>query len=556
MNWIETHNDGPSAKDDRDRGSALIMALVLMIVGSMMVLPVMNYTMTVLRSNGTLSERSNRVEKVKAGLRAALDDPAALYAACFTTGATTAAQLAAPPDLGIESECTTTKVGTVAKPDEQRYALATTLVGSGTTIQIRTVPDPSPYPSQPELAGTISEEWCTSLSSLPQQACGRPYRDSGAADPVAWQADMTSTSTQGKIYHPYLPPFANTTPSPSGYPMPPGEFGEQCTVFFPGRYPDAVVITGTTPVYFVSGIYYFEKTVRFSGDATVVMGAGAAPGCADSDAVALADAIGAPFDAYSSGVGATFVFGKTGRLMIDTATAPTAGGVNVRFNRRLVDKDDPLAELNDVSIMSVNGVTVGTAPTFSTVDLVYDFDANADLIPDAILRVPATPVYTGSGAGNDPAGHKYSASILLPIAVTPVDVATPCAPPAVPENVLPAAGCPIIDINLTTGAKVDLKIPGYVSVPQGSISIFTAPGMGVDKKISFGGGILAAQMSVSADVPDHLQIGLLNSVVQKTFKIVTRTTSGTPSVVSTALVQVNETGGYAVNSWVVQTGTG
>ena len=39
---------------------------------------------------------------------------------------------------------------------------------------------------------------------------------------------------------------------------------------------------------------------------------------------------------------------------------------------------------------------------------------------------------------------------------------------------------------------------------------------------------------------------------QKTFKITTETTSGFPKVTSIALVQVNETGGYAVNSWVVQ----
>jgi hypothetical protein len=74
----------------------------------------------------------------------------------------------------------------------------------------------------------------------------------------------------------------------------------------------------------------------------------------------------------------------------------------------------------------------------------------------------------------------------------------------------------------------------------------------VNKRIAFGGGILAAQMAVSAVVPDFLQLGLLNPVVQKTFKIVTRTVSGSPRLVATAQVQVNETGGYAINSWVVK----
>lgn len=96
-----------------------------------------------------------------------------------------------------------------------------------------------------------------------------------------------------------------------------------------------------------------------------------------------------------------------------------------------------------------------------------------------------------------------------------------------------------------------MKVPCYIAVPQGSISVQTTPGAGVNKSVSFGGGILAAQMSVSADVPQFLQLGLLNPIVQKTFKITTSTTSGNPQIVSVALVQLNETGGYAVNSWLV-----
>jgi hypothetical protein len=82
--------------------------------------------------------------------------------------------------------------------------------------------------------------------------------------------------------------------------------------------------------------------------------------------------------------------------------------------------------------------------------------------------------------------------------------------------------------------------------------VTTTAGSSVNKKIAFGGGLLAAQLSVVGELPVWLQLGLLNPVVQKTFKITTTTSSGTPFVVSTALVQVNETGGYAVNSWVVQ----
>jgi hypothetical protein len=41
--------------------------------------------------------------------------------------------------------------------------------------------------------------------------------------------------------------------------------------------------------------------------------------------------------------------------------------------------------------------------------------------------------------------------------------------------------------------------------------------------------------------------------VQKTFKIVSTTLSGDPMVSATAVVKVNDTGDYAIGSYVVQT---
>ena len=119
---------------------------------------------------------------------------------------------------------------------------------------------------------------------------------------------------------------------------------------------------------------------------------------------------------------------------------------------------------------------------------------------------------------------------------------------------MPAPTCPIVDVNLTTTAPVTINVPGYTSVPQGGFSLYTGPGMTANKKISFGGGILTGTVGVSADKPASLQLGLLNSVVQKTFKIVSQTTNTSPRVTATALVQVNQTGGYAINSWVTSIG--
>ncbi len=183
--------------------------------------------------------------------------------------------------------------------------------------------------------------------------------------------------------------------------------------------------------------------------------------------------------------------------------------------------------------MSVNGVFSGST--------------TAELNIPGQLNVPVTPVLNGaSGTSPDPWSHFYRSSTLVSTVAAPVGCGLPLTGVT--------SSCPIIDIKFTNTSSVQVKIPGYVSVPQGSLSLEVATGMGVGKWLVFGGGILAAQMGVSGDAPEFQQLGLLNPVVQKTFKVVTETIDGDPKVTSIALVQVNETGGHAVNSWVIQTG--
>jgi len=520
--------------ESEDEGSALILTLVFIIIVSFLVLPVMDYIMAVTRSNRVLVSRAERVEAVKGGLRAALVNPSQLYAACVNSGRTTSIALAVPPGLGISSKCTTTQDALQEVPSNLRWALTSIQSGSNASIP---PPYVNPDPSSPELDGMISTAWCTSMTASPQLPCGKPYARNGDTDPTAWVNDTSTTSTGGKVFAPQLPPVKNTNWANTGYTLT-GDAGP-CRVFYPGKYADDLVITGSTPVYFASGVYYFEKTLRISGDANVVVGYGVAPGCIDSDAEAVGS-IGSPNDAYSDGVGGTFVFGANGRFVVDTATAGGSAGASIIFNRRLMPSTDPLSALNDISIMSVNGVWNGT----STAAL----DLPAQLHVPVSLVAGATPT--------DPWSQRYKASTLVSTVTAPI----PCAPP--PTAV--TAACPIIDFNFSTSAKVTVKIPGYVDVPQGSVSIRTQAAAAANKAITFGGGVLAAQVTVcgaAASVacqptdltvaPAFFQLGLLNPVVQKTFKITTTTTSGAPQIVSTALVQVNETGGYAVNSWVV-----
>ena len=109
---------------------------------------------------------------------------------------------------------------------------------------------------------------------------------------------------------------------------------------------------------------------------------------------------------------------------------------------------------------------------------------------------------------------------------------------------------PIISVSFSGSGPSTIFVPGYVAVPQGRIDISVQPTAGVQKSVQFLGAVLAAKITQTADVPDDLQAGLENLIVQQTFKLIAETTSGTPYVQSVAIVQVNDYGEYAVNSWV------
>jgi hypothetical protein len=74
------------------------------------------------------------------------------------------------------------------------------------------------------------------------------------------------------------------------------------------------------------------------------------------------------------------------------------------------------------------------------------------------------------------------------------------------------------------------------------------------KDVEMVGGVLAALFTQTVDQPATVKVGLINRIVQKTFKMVSTTTSGLPQVTSVAIVQVNDYGEFAVNSWVTAGG--
>jgi hypothetical protein len=450
----------------------------------MVVTPLLEYATSVLHSNRIQVEKTARAEAVRGALRMALADSKALYSTCGASGLHLSVPLAVVGlNIPIQMSCTTLSAANALSATSLRTAITTTQVGSAAPV------------------GTT----------------GSVYPGSGGSDTSAWYqpANATTVSTGNLTWLPQLASHALSHPANGGYMMP--AWAGNCRVFFPGTYNSAVTINDNVPTYFASGIYYFESDVTFSGAANVVVGGGSTPGCTD-DQDAAYNAINVPLDHNITGLGATFVFGAAGRLVVNDVGATTVGP-SVVFNNRLVAPTDisSLPSAN-VSIISVNGVLSGSGTSSSELNLSNQ------------VRVPASLV-AGTPA-TDAVADSYLPSTLIPVLA-----------PGTQSNA-------IIDVSYTTTKSSKLVIPGYVAVPQGRISIQDTAGAGVGKDVEIVGGVLAALFSQSADQPAVLQLGLVNPVVQKTFQLVAVTTTGTPSVNSVAIVQINDYGEYAINSWV------
>lgn len=379
----------------RDEGTVLILVLVLMVIGSLIVLPLLDYAMAVGRHNAVLTSKVKRQEAVKAGLRTALAEPEKLYEHCAMVNG----ELPGPGmDIDVATTCDFISFSLADNDDDLHLGLVATRVGElippGMTAIVEKDangqpvlgPDgrPKRFVFEPQTAAT--DEWL---------------------DPSATWA-ISPTSEPKRIWAPNLPTHALNVRSADGFEMPSGY--PDCTVYFPGTYADAVTLDG--PTYFASGIYYFEQPVTVEKDADVVVGMGQNVGCT-TDQEAAFYAVNAPPTHNISGLGGTFVFGHDGRLVVTNAE----GAPKIRFNQRYVNASDTggLPSFG-VSIMSVNGKEVAGPDAQNR----YVLD---ELLVPGVNEVPASVVGMPDGeAPPVPAGSQnYRASKLThePVPPTP-----------------------------------------------------------------------------------------------------------------------------------------
>ena len=89
-----------------DRGSALVMTLVMVLISAMIAVPLLRYTATVAKQNQVVRQRTIHIEAVKGALRASLAQPKALFQACGSAGLTTGVLLgSASLTTPVETKC-------------------------------------------------------------------------------------------------------------------------------------------------------------------------------------------------------------------------------------------------------------------------------------------------------------------------------------------------------------------------------------------------------------------------------------------------------------------
>ena len=359
----------------------LILVLVLMVIGSLIVIPLLDYGMSVTRANTVLSDKNKAQEASKAGLRVALADPQELYRHCAGESGSDNVAIGMPVVNGhaLETDCDFLAFSHAAADDELHLGLAATKMGAIVPQSLTAVID--------KVGGLEVIDPETGLPKRlvfemdPDHPLDQWYVLPDGVDP---DETRTLLSTPRRIWGPNLPVRHKDTRSALPYNMP-GACGNDscppadCKVYFPGTYSDPLELSGN--VYFTSGVYYFEDTVTVTGTADVVVGMGTHLGCT-TDQQAAFYALDVPSPHNISGLGGTFVLGHDARLIVSNET----GAPSLRFNQRYVSLTDLASPASfGVSIVSVNGAVDGE------ISEVGDYTLT-DLSVPGVVQVPASQV--------------------------------------------------------------------------------------------------------------------------------------------------------------------
>ena len=301
-----------SDRHHHDRGSVLVIAVVLVAVAGAGVTGLAAHTGAVERSSA--AARAGFVLGVSARSAVAL-------VATETSG--TCPATARTVTLNSHAVSVTCSTSTDASTDVTRRGVITTTNSAATSSF---TPPAWAGTTAAAIAGDIVIN--TGTSTAPASALLDDTTPGWQTRTVAWTGHLTI---------PPLPPLpAQERPGPL-------VTRNGCTIYYPGRYPGSgtLALTGGQH-YFASGVYYIERPISITSGARVVMGSGDVAGCV-SDTQAVTD-LEAPTVHALSGRGVTLIFGAGGRLTVQESS--------LVINRRVASPDT--ADTHDVAIRTVS----------------------------------------------------------------------------------------------------------------------------------------------------------------------------------------------------------
>lgn len=546
-----------SSAESRDRGSVLLMTLVLVIVGGLIVTGLLSYVATVIRVRPPLEERNAGFEAARSGIRMAIAlqratgadecfsdgpfvqaiDGRTVTVTCSTTDTALSGlgrfALVSTANVGLRDGVSnisgSTSAGAWDKPIRGPIFVNGGSLDQRTSDVIADVPPESPTqlvlsslelaPNQPRSRYLLDAALVTEPPDLEEDdpdgdgdGDEQPVdpRVVGCDDPLLFvpphyggspTVDCVDVGWIERVGD--RPEDSDTWQYPQLPQVPsfvrPGSQAQvgSCSIYFPGRYNAPLVLDGGRH-YFASGIYVFNAPLTIRGNADVVAGEGRYRGCSfDADA---AFSPTAPRSHEITGKGATFVFGDEGRLEIDRSS--------LRINRRIAT----------VSTRASDGVAIVTA--------------NAAIDTDEVT-VPESQVLGADGDSVPMSTHSVVPNVgqpavtYRPSTLEPTDLA--------------------VDARIAGGDR--FLVEGYVFTPSAGVRVSSANNDGYDLRLN--GGVVATTIELDVQRSPPPSSRFLIGVEQEVVKRQVRLVAAAGSWRSTAFFEIHRDGSYAINSWTL-----
>ena len=555
MTTSQSHTERTTAGDRgrRDVGSVLAMTLMMTVVSAMLITALLSFVATVLRNRPPVEERAVASETARSAIRQAVHQQRVSGPdGCYRSE--DAIQI---NGLDADVRCYVTSINVDNALMRNRFAVITTsnratdglspvasISGSAGSSAVKQLSG-DVFVNAGSISGLIAGDVAitgTGIDGTTAGVVGTTFAYPGAPNPLRygtpvpllpdvpadcvlagaafalstatpWDCLDTAWTTRAGFNpdaatepwrYPTLPPRPTQERSTAPVQIPRG--ATTCNVFYPGYYPNGLDLNGGT-YYFASGIYYFEGPVTVRNGAQAIGGEGVNLGCVVDSEAALYDGPSqrAPKVHNITGNGVTFLLGDDARLDVTQAS--------LILNRRLSTPATRATE--GVSIRSVNTVVTDTADVYVPADQVLNEDGS--------LSSP-----TGYVDSEIPGGY---ASPLVRFDATPTGTPAP-------------------------GTRYQFVALGSVFVPNGAIDLRSNNPF---YKMQITGGTTSTLLNLDlAEVPSDSNdffIGAKKTAVQSVFRFDAFVTS--PSgreTLSTAVMQLNVSREYALNSWTLDIG--